>query len=608
MKWTIDQLIQEQKRLLTPGIIGFFESFEVTEIVGFHKDGTATNFFSLIVAEHGLPPEGPVSPACLTQNRIELKGSEYKFGVFRFRVSIQSLIATLEIFAKTGQWKAGPKPLKVGKLEAVIPQFVHADSNDPHPWNSVLKNNFYEGSHVLELFDTTKEAARFLLSDSRLLTELSQRVRSVVLMDIDGLSDRLGNIVIQLPVTVISTGVRGSPIGDQNIRVAWHERATPRPLRVSCEIYDDSTVDAFDSKTVATPPGKPEDSTFKLRSPGGGARTHIWDDENKVLLSVSPVQTFLLSVGISMRVSSIDDPGEPKREFSVPVKNEAPRQEEVELKQVDKPYFVGSTPDRPREPWRTERIFKLSSRQLQERKEFVQYGQFTERDQKNALADIHWLLERHGALGAWLWDPFLSAEDVLRTLFFSPHRNSDLRALSNGNTFESPADADVDNGDGQSSALLHKKISLLRKSISRKNLAQHKAHDCCARVGARKEYRFMQQRRQSSVPAPAVDASIAWRNKQREVLDTHCGNRMGLKLEFRLRRKGAGWKFHDRFLIFPQADGHALAWSLGTSVNSLGTSHHILQKVSNGELVQNAFLSLWDQLDLEDYKVWKAGK
>lgn len=42
-------------------------------------------------------------------------------------------------------------------------------------------------------------------------------------------------------------------------------------------------------------------------------------------------------------------------------------------------------------------------------------------------------------------------------------------------------------------ALLQKQISLLRKSISRKNLAQYEAHDCCARVEFWKECRFMQQ-------------------------------------------------------------------------------------------------------------------
>lgn len=217
MKWTPVQLIEELKRLLKPGLIGFYESFEITEIIGFQKDGTATNFFSLIVAEPGPPPEGVEKPECLTQERIEIKGSAYKFGVFRCRVSSEFLLSTLQRFAETGEWKTGPKPLKVGKLQAVVPQFVHSDFNDPHPWNGVLKNNYYEGSYILELFDTSKDASRSLLRNSSQLTELSQKVRSVVPMDIDGLSDRLGNIAIQLPVTVISTGVRGSPSGDQSL-------------------------------------------------------------------------------------------------------------------------------------------------------------------------------------------------------------------------------------------------------------------------------------------------------------------------------------------------------------------------------------------------------
>jgi hypothetical protein len=555
MKWTTEQLLEELKRLMMPNIIGFYESFEITEILGFQKDRSATNFFSLIVAEPGLPPDGKVKVDCLTQERIELKGSDYKFGVFRSRVPVQFVVDVLERFVKTGEWQTGPKPLKTGKLAPVVPQFVHADFNDPHPWNSVLKNNFYEGSHVLELFDISKDAARFLLRDSRQLMELSQKVRAVVPMDIDGLSDRLGNIAIQLPVTVISTGVRGSPVGDQSIRVAWHEKATPRPLRVSCEIYSDSTIDAFDSKMVGVPPVKPEESTFKLRSPGGGARTYLWDDANQVLLSASPIQTFLLMAGISIHATSIDCPGDPKRRFSIPAKGTTPRSVEIELKRVVKPHFIGSAPERPREPWRSERIFKRSSRQLQERKEFVQYGQFTGRGRKEALEDVQWLLKEYGAMGAWLWDPFLNAEDVLQTLFFSPHRNSDLRALSNGKTFESPDDEEEDDACGSSQA---------------------------------------------------TDGSIVWKKEQSEVLDANCGNREGLKLDFRLRRNGAGWKFHDRFLIFPKEDGRALAWSLGTSVNSLGTSHHILQKVGNGELVQNAFLSLWDRLAKDTYKVWEA--
>ena len=52
-------------------------------------------------------------------------------------------------------------------------------------------------------------------------------------------------------------------------------------------------------------------------------------------------------------------------------------------------------------------------------------------------------------------------------------------------------------------------------------------------------------------------------------------------------------------------DQEPRAYSLGTSVNSLGKDHHILQRVSNGRLVADAFQELWELLDADDFLVWK---
>jgi hypothetical protein len=80
---------------------------------------------------------------------------------------------------------------------------------------------------------------------------------------------------------------------------------------------------------------------------------------------------------------------------------------------------------------------------------------------------------------------------------------------------------------------------------------------------------------------------------------------LDLKLEFRTRTGDVGWAFHDRFLIFPITGRAALAWSLGTSVNSLGKQHHILQQAGDGQRIMDAFLDLWNELDGADYQIWK---
>jgi hypothetical protein len=95
------------------------------------------------------------------------------------------------------------------------------------------------------------------------------------------------------------------------------------------------------------------------------------------------------------------------------------------------------------------------------------------------------------------------------------------------------------------------------------------------------------------------------KKKQAEHLEASKGNSFGLQLEFRSRYGGAGWGFHDRFIIFPRAHGSALAWSLGTSINSFGDEHHILQKVLHGEPIAQAFEDLWGRLQDEKYLIWK---
>ncbi len=77
-----------------------------------------------------------------------------------------------------------------------------------------------------------------------------------------------------------------------------------------------------------------------------------------------------------------------------------------------------------------------------------------------------------------------------------------------------------------------------------------------------------------------------------------------IDLEVRSKQNGYGSDFHDRFLIFPLEKPKV--WSLGTSVNSLGKSHHILQEVKHAQHILNAFNKLWDELNHKECIVWKS--
>ena len=93
--------------------------------------------------------------------------------------------------------------MHAGDLISAPPQFVPPDFGAPVPWNRVLKNNFWNGSHVFEWADAEKAALRPLFDDPRRLQELSEKVRAYAPLGLASFSDRLGSIVIQLPVTIL---------------------------------------------------------------------------------------------------------------------------------------------------------------------------------------------------------------------------------------------------------------------------------------------------------------------------------------------------------------------------------------------------------------------
>ena len=173
---------------------------------------------------------------------------------------------------------------------------------------------------------------------------------------------------------------------------------------------------------------------------------------------------------------------------------------------------------------------------LEKRLEFCQYkpGQ-----RPRALADLRTLMNRGHDGMVYLWDPYLSVDDLLETWYYTTVFGMKLHAITS-------------------------------KSASGKE----------------------------EVPA--------WIQEQRQRIQSRSNNR-GISLELRCQWGTHGYGFHDRFLMIVREHKTPEVWSLGTSVNSIGTSHHILQKVSHPQMVVDAFEKLWDLLSAEECLVWKTG-
>ena len=97
-----------------------------------------------------------------------------------------------------------------------------------------------------------------------------------------------------------------------------------------------------------------------------------------------------------------------------------------------------------------------------------------------------------------------------------------------------------------------------------------------------------------------------YKKEQKDYFFTHSNN-LNIILDFRMTHDTVGFDFHDRFLFFIPADMEAIptVYSLGTSINSLGEAHHIIQRVPDPRKLVHNFLELWKQLDNEADRIIK---
>ena len=108
----------------------------------------------------------------------------------------------------------------------------------------------------------------------------------------------------------------------------------------------------------------------------------------------------------------------------------------------------------------------------------------------------------------------------------------------------------------------------------------------------------------TSSEATAKQNIAEWIRAQEKVFESRSNN-YGINLEMRCQHGGKGYHFHDRFIMIINENEKPRVWSLGTSVNSVGDKHHIIQEVNNPQNIVDAFEALWGDIDCPECLVWK---
>jgi hypothetical protein len=534
--------MDDLSRLLTHELIGTYTHFEATEIFACREKGAeAENVLTVLVAEDR-EAETPVPPDYLT-GRIKVDGLDgWIFGIKRYTAPIADLLALLAKLEATNVWEGAKEPLKFGALHRAPAQFIPPDSTTLVPWNRVLKNNFWNGSHVVEWSDREKGALASLLDAPYLLEELSRQVALKVPINLAGLSDRLGNLIVQLPVFSLITKFEPLRTGSCTVKVAWRPNVKPRPLRAACFFDFDGTIGGF----AAGPVSEPE-TVLAAENARGMHHGFLWDDESGVLLAAAGPTGFIESIGLSVALN-----GGKHRTFRYTDAKGASQELAVPTSRPGITSIIGRKDRDETEGRARKRIQQQEKAASRHGKEFFQFdpaakGQAEE--QQRAFDVIKTLIGDFGQEGTCLWDPYLTSYDVIKTLLGSKHVGTELRALTAANV--PPPSSNLGSEEQQPS----------------------NKHDF-------------------------IEA-------QRRILEKVEGSWAGIHLEFRASWGPSSWPFHDRFLIFPRKDNEPLAWSLGTSINGLGNAFHVFQQVSDGRQVMEAFDRLWNGLSEPDHLIWR---
>lgn len=541
---SLDQFLEKVCFYGQRGLLGFFNYVEATEVVMIvEKRSSPVNVFSLMVfEEHKTPPSS--EPIFLNTPRITIPGQKgCSFGICRYFKPVEEFVASLQFFQNEGFWKASGNSLTVGSMIPLLPQFIPADQTGSIPLNCILKNNFWNGSYVLELFDNEKINVSRFFTNPHWLQALSSEITKYSPMKLASLSDRLGNIVIQIPSN-IGTFHLSSNRDDNNVySFAWREGAIKRKTQLVAVSEVDNSIIAFEASRA------PQKRSWNI--PIGKApeidRTYLFDVENQMLLAASSPLAFIREINLQMHPV-----GSEPRAIYIPTEKGEPQKTHLSISSPMEPSKIGYHNIFDYKKWIQKRVYQAEKDSLLAQREFVQYGLISDKESEHrrALADIHTLLQRYGRKAVWLWDPFLSAHDIMKTLFFNPYFGSNLYALTSGKACGLP--------ESQAPSGTQRPINIK-----------------------------------------------AWKEHQVSTFNTPGNNYRGLHLEFKISYGLGADAFHDRFLIFPETDHGPAAWSLGTSVNSLGKSHHILQKVAHARLVADAFQGMWDKLEDTKYLVWK---
>ena len=515
--------------LIKTGNIAFYESCEITEIFLIKKkEKIIYNFFTIAVFEEKKNYTLNKNFICDKPVTVD---DDYSIGICQYNIDIKEARDKYEELLNRNLWGIDGTYSTFPMLKSISKQYI--PSTDGKRLNSILKNNFYQGSYILEFFDEEKTYVDFLLKIDSLkkFNKICEKITEFIPIDLSVVRDRVGNFIFQFPITILDVNSRALSTWDGiNVTFSWHNQLNSLP---DCLIQLESKLDNNYMGFKIEEYNKQKEQIINIGNLDQKTEFKVVRKEPSLILSYysgNYIRDFNFNIGVG---------SQNKRLFEI----------EGITYEVDVSSYQRNSTSKEEiyyNRYISNNLYDIEKKQLEKSLSFKQYKGI---DNNIALNDIRKLIEKYDKSGVYLWDPYLRAKDIFNTLYHAKTINTELKAIASTNSNTAKV-------FGQNGMQANQVI-----------------------------------------------------NDQKILFENPNHNNYGLNFEFRIQHGTYGWKFHDRFLIFPGDDhNRPRVYALGTSVNSFGNEHNILQEVSHPQPVVDAFNELWNQLNNQDCLVWKFPK
>lgn len=539
------------KLLLKEGNVGCYKTAEILSIY-LIKNNDPINVFTRITF---LEEEETFDIKFITLKPIKIN-ENYSLGILEKKVSLDDVKPVIKRLIDLNILKIDKNGDKAKLDDLIAINKVLVPNIMENPVRNMLKD-FKNDSYIIEFFSEESSIFNIHLNDKD-YRKMCKLILDYLPLDFLFMKDRIGNVIFQFPITIVQADAKFDS-DNVHINMEWNPKLKKIPeVEVFAYVKHDNNVVGS-----ATYSGRiSHNITLECDNSDGEPVISIKNKNNELFYFFGDL--FNMDMNVDLGVF--------KDERKINLND---KEVKIQLNSCKRAIRMGIS-TKPYIKRIKDRQYETLTKTLIEEKQFLQYGIGGADDRTKALENIKEIIRDNCMNGVYIWDPYVTSYEILRTAYFCKCYNSKIKVIT---------------------ALSTDKIN--KYYSSRYENCNFSSFRHLANIFAKYCFNCVSNKIKRTSSEEMFDK---WKKEQVKTLESS-SNQKGINLEIRCQIN-QGWNFHDRFLIFPSTkNDKARVWSLGSSINSIGKSHSILMEVKNAQNVLDAFNNLWDKLN--KHTVWK---